>query len=209
MTLAQLRTATKAECAGTGAGVQVSDFELDNMLNECYLEWVVKSKCVFRTITFNWPASAYQDIRTVSGIVNPIKPLWLLNNNTQYYLSDEGSRPVFDRMRLDHENWIGQPLFWDLIDPYRIYLVPHFETPVGTCTMGYYSYPDYLVADSDVPAFSSDVHNELEKGTTFRYLESIEEFTKGLQWESDFNDAMTKFTQRVQRFVKTSSNVSL
>ncbi len=210
MTLAQLRTASKAECAGTGAGVQVSDFELDNMLNEVYMEWCVKSKCIFNTIqTINWPVGAYIDIRTISGIVNPIKPLWILNNNTNFYLSDEGSRPVFDRMRLDNENWVGDPLFWDLIDPYRIYLAPHYETPYGNFDMGYYSYPDFLVADSDIPVFSSDVHLELVKGVVFRYLESVEEFSKASTWESDFDAALVKFTTRVQRYVKIHSNTVL
>lgn len=200
MTLAQIRTAAKIECAGTGAGVSVSDFEIDNMINEIYIDWCLRSKCILTSITTPWLQGPYLDIRTIPSIVNPVGPLTILNNNNNLYVSDEGCRDVFDRMRLDSENWTGTPLFWDLIDPYRILFAPYYDFPVGTLTMGYYSYPSSLVSDSDVPVFASDVHVELIKGVVFRYLESLEEFSKAETWEMDFELALSKYTKRVQEF---------
>ncbi len=198
MTLANLRSIIKTEAAGTGAGVSVSDPEIDSMLNDTYIEWVLHSKCILNTITTNWTQGPYLDITTISGIVNPYKPISILNNINNLYLSDEGCRDIFDNLRIDWETWDGIPVYWDFIDLKRLCFAPHLVNPYGSFTMQYNSYPTKLVNDSDVPVIASDVHLELVKGTVFRYLESLEEFSKAKTWEIDHIVAMDKYKDRVQ-----------
>lgn len=176
------------------------DQELNDSLQDAYNEVIAKTRCLVKKATsLQFKNSlGYIDFINDYNITDYLGTIAIFNRNTNLFLQDNVSLKDLDRMRLDWEQWEGQPIIWTPHSLQYIVMAPRFTTASGLFDLYYWANAPTFTDDTTQTVIATDMDILLEDYATVDAFETKEEPMKGSTYNARYYQKIVKYAARCQ-----------
>jgi hypothetical protein len=188
---------------GDTAEVYFKPSDLDDAVNDAYLDTVINTQCIIRTTTVNFVANKiYYDFPAL-GVDDFLAVTAIYNLNNSRYLQDDVTLRDFDSFRDDWELWYGTPEFWAPSAWNKTAIIPHYaDLPASGFRLHYWATPP-AVNNDDTPLFPAQFHKLVEFHATAELLEQAEELMKAGIFGAQYMDGIAQMKGKTKNLARS------
>lgn len=204
MTRATLKDSVRSNLFDSGVTFY-SDDDLNDSIQDAYDDVVVLTQCIIKKTTVSWISNkGYLDPVTDLAVTDYMAVTAIFNNNSNLWLRDDVSLRNFDALRIDWENWVGQPQMWAPVNNKYFAIAPKMLVASGTFDLYYWATAPTLSGDSDTFLIATDMQILLEQYTTADMLEQAQEYVKAQSpWWADYYAGIIEYAERCKKLAKS------
>ena len=176
--------------------------DLEDSIQDAYDDIAALTQCIIKKQSaVSWISNTgYIDPVVDCGITDYMAVTAVFNNNSNLWLRDDVSLRQFDHLRIDWENWAGQPQMWAPVNNKYFAIAPKMVTATGTFDLYYWARAPQLTSDSDTFLIATDMQVLLEQYVTADMLEQAQEYVKAQSpWWKDYYEGIVQYTERCKK----------